>query len=369
MTSRPRLLRAVKVHGPSEVGKQDRKHVELTFINERLHANGVFSNVYSATLTSPRILPIAIKKCWPRNSLARRSTVDPAAAKEDALREDANDGKAEAELLTKLKHAHVVSLLYTFSVKVDQDVCNCMILEFLPTDLGKMLKNRHHGKRINLLDAKLYSWQLFAALDFCASKGVAHRDVKPSNLLVDDDLGILKLADFGNAKILLAKESYPPYQVTRYYRAPELVFGSHKYTTKVDTWAAACVLGELLTGRPILPGTGNHDQGKLIASILGYPNDAQLKAMGCDRRPRLIRRDGRGLRSILPESSVNACAFELLNGIFKYEPYERLSYDFILGHDFYDDLRKTPAPIRKGGRRLPDLDFWISEESTQDSDD
>lgn len=172
-----------------------------------------------------------------------------------------------------------------------------MILEFLPTDLGKILRNRHQRK-LDLLDVKLYSWQLFSALDYIAAKGIAHRDVKPANLLIDDTLGILKLADFGNAKILRRTEKYPSYQVTRYYRAPELVFGSQRYTTKVDVWAAGCVLGELLVGKPILMGRDGHDQGKLLVEVFGYPSSAELQAMNVDTRPRLVRKTARGLKTV-----------------------------------------------------------------------
>uniref|UniRef100_A0AC34FXY2 Protein kinase domain-containing protein n=1 Tax=Panagrolaimus sp. ES5 TaxID=591445 RepID=A0AC34FXY2_9BILA len=367
MTSRQHLLRANRIHGP---GKS--KSVEISFTRERLHANGVFSNVYSALLTSPQILPVAIKKCWPRNSVARKSAASTSTitnqhqqqVKSDDEREDANDGKAEISLLSKLKHFHIVSLLYSFSVKVDSDVCNCMVLEFLPTDLGKLIKNRNQRK-IDLLDSKLYSWQLFAALDYIASKGIAHRDIKPSNLLVDDESGILKLADFGNAKKLKRSEEYPPYQVTRYYRAPELVFGSKRYTTKVDVWAAGCVLGELLIGKPLFPGISSHDQGKLLVDTFGYPSSEQLKAMAVEQRPRLIRKNARGLKTILPGAIVDSTAFELLESILRYDPSQRLSYDRILGHTFFDILRSEPIPKRRNGQRLPAIDFWISEETTQ----
>uniref|UniRef100_A0A914YSY9 Protein kinase domain-containing protein n=1 Tax=Panagrolaimus superbus TaxID=310955 RepID=A0A914YSY9_9BILA len=364
MASRQRLLRANRIHGP---GKS--KSVEISFTRERLHANGVFSNVYSALLTSPKILPVAIKKCWPRNSVARKSAASGSSnfQQADDEREDANDGKAEISLLSKLKHFHIVSLLYSFSVKVDADVCNCMVLEFLPTDLGKLIKNRNQRK-IDLLDSKLYSWQLFAALDYIASKGIAHRDIKPSNLLVDDESGILKLADFGNAKKLICTEEYPPYQVTRYYRAPELVFGSKKYTTKVDVWAAGCVLGELLIGKPLFPGTSSHDQGKLLVDIFGYPSSEHLKAMSVEQRPRLIRKNARGLKILLPEAIVDLTAYELLESILRYDPLQRLSYDRILGHTFFDILRSEPIPKRRNGKLLPSIDFWISEETTQDDE-
>lgn len=118
MSYNPRVLRANRIHGP---GKH--RQVEIAFIKEKLYANGVFSNVYSATLTKPTILPVAIKKCWPRNSAARKTVlVNSKTTSSEEDREDANNGKAETELLSKLKHTHVVLLLYAFSVYVDSDV-------------------------------------------------------------------------------------------------------------------------------------------------------------------------------------------------------------------------------------------------------
>lgn len=173
-----------------------------------------------------------------------------------------------------------------------------MILEFMPSDLAKVLKNRHH-KKLDVLDIKLYSWQLFSALDYISCKGIAHRDVKPANLLVNEIIGILKLADFGNAKILKKKEKYSPYQVTRYYRAPELVFQSQFYTTKIDLWSAACVVGELYVRRPIFSGSNSHEQAKLFVEIFGYPTSDQLKMMKVESKPKLVRKQGRGLKMVI----------------------------------------------------------------------
>lgn len=74
---------------------------------------------------------------------------------------------------------------------------------------------------------------MFAGLDHVNSYGITHCDIKPSNLIVDDRHGLLKLADFGNAKILTPGVKLNPYQVTRYYRAPELVFCTTEFTMAV----------------------------------------------------------------------------------------------------------------------------------------
>src|SRR5436190_8250305 len=80
---------------------------------------------------------------------------------------------------------------------------------------------------------KLYMYQLFRSLAYLHSLGICHRDIRPQNMLIDTDSGILKLCDFGSAKVLKGGEKSVSYLRARYYRAPELIFGSTNYTTKV----------------------------------------------------------------------------------------------------------------------------------------
>jgi glycogen synthase kinase 3 beta len=84
-----------------------------------------------------------------------------------------------------------------------------------------------------MLEVKLYIYQLFRSLAYIHSQGICHRDIKPQNLLLDPNTGILKLCDFGSAKILIENEPNVSYICSRYYRAPELIFGATNYTTKI----------------------------------------------------------------------------------------------------------------------------------------
>lgn len=97
--------------------------------------------------------------------------------------------------------------------------------------------------------------QLLCGLEHCHSQGIVHRDVKTSNILVNND-GILKIADFGLANFTAPynKEPLTTRVVTLWYRPPELLLGSTKYGVSVDLWSVGCVFAELFTGKPFLKG-------------------------------------------------------------------------------------------------------------------
>ena len=111
-----------------------------------------------------------------------------------------------------------------------------LVLEFVPETVYRA--SRHFNKlktTMPILEVKLYIYQLFRSLAYIHSQGICHRDIKPQNLLLDPNSGILKLCDFGSAKILVENEPNVSYICSRYYRAPELIFGATNYTTKIGT--------------------------------------------------------------------------------------------------------------------------------------
>lgn len=115
---------------------------------------------------------------------------------------------------------------------------------------------KHRDIKVNFpLQIKCYMKQLLHAVEHCHLRGIMHRDIKTSNILVNNQ-GTLKLADFGLANMLLMrnKQKLTSRVVTLWYRPPELLMGSTNYNVSVDLWSVGCVFAELIVGKPILKG-------------------------------------------------------------------------------------------------------------------
>ena len=111
--------------------------------------------------------------------------------------------------------------------------------------------------------------QLLSGLQHCHERGILHRDIKGSNLLIDKN-GMLKIADFGLANYFSPKGKHPLTSrvVTLWYRAPELLLGSTDYGAGIDLWSAGCLLAEMFAGRPIMPGRTEVIQSNIHTSNL-----------------------------------------------------------------------------------------------------
>jgi len=118
------------------------------------------------------------------------------------------------------------------------------------------------------------------------SAELVHRDMKPSNLLLNSEC-LMKVADFGLARSLLddSKDDdvKPPvmtdYVATRWYRAPEILLGSNKYGKAVDLWSLGCIFGEMLGGKPVFPGTSTLNQIEKIGEMIGAPTTDDIRAL------------------------------------------------------------------------------------------
>lgn len=106
-----------------------------------------------------------------------------------------------------------------------------------------------------------------------------HRDIKPSNILLNADCHI-KVCDFGLCRSVADSSGPAPvltdYVATRWYRAPEILLGSTMYTRGVDIWAVGTILGEMINGRPIFPGTSTMNQIERIIEVINIPAKSDI---------------------------------------------------------------------------------------------
>ncbi len=150
-------------------------------------------------------------------------------------------------------------------------------------------------------------------------------DIKPHNLLVDPLRHVLKLCDFGSAKAFVKGEPNVAYICSRFYRAPELIFGCTDYTTAIDVWSAGCVFAELLLGSPIFPGSSAPDQLVEIIKVLGTPNRDQLKSLKpANEEFRYPTIPARPWTSIF-RASTTADTIDIVNQMLEYVPEKRVT--------------------------------------------
>lgn len=155
------------------------------------------------------------------------------------------------------------------------------------TDLHAVIR----AKILQPIHKQFVTYQLVKALYFMHSAELLHRDVKPSNLLLNADCSV-KLCDFGLCRSALDESVssgsiLTDYVATRWYRAPEILLGSTAYGKAVDMWSVGCILGEMLTGRAIFPGNSTMNQLDRILQLTGQPTEEDLREIGCVPSPQL----------------------------------------------------------------------------------
>ncbi|PFX17201.1 Cyclin-dependent kinase 20 [Stylophora pistillata] len=134
-----------------------------------------------------------------------------------------------------------------------------LVFEYMLSDLSEVLRNS--ARPLTEAQIKSYMLMLLKGVVFCHENSIMHRDLKPANLLISST-GHLKIADFGLARVFSndGNRQYSHQVATRWYRAPELLYGARKYDEGVDLWAVGCIFGELLNNSPLFPGESDITQ-------------------------------------------------------------------------------------------------------------
>ncbi|XP_054166912.1 stress-activated protein kinase JNK-like [Oppia nitens] len=264
----------------------------------------------------------------------------------------------EFKLMQLVNHKNIIGLLNAFSpqrgLEDFQDVY--LVMELMDANLCQVIQMDLDHERMSYL---LY--QMLCGIKHLHAAGIIHRDLKPSNIVVRSDC-TLKILDFGLARTAGTTFMMTPYVVTRYYRAPEVILGMG-YHENVDIWSVGCIMGEMIRGAVLFPGTDHIDQWNKIIEQLGTPSQDFMRRLQptvrnyVENRPRYA---GYAFDKLFPDllfpadSSEHAKlkasqARDLLSRMLVVDPERRISVDDALSHAYinvwFDDAEvNAPAP-------------------------
>nr|XP_055071999.1 cyclin-dependent kinase 16 [Misgurnus anguillicaudatus] len=237
----------------------------------------------------------------------------------------------EVSLLKELKHANIVTLHDI----IHTDKCLTLVFEYLERDLKQYLDDC--GSIMNVFNVKIFLFQLLRGLAYCHGRKVLHRDLKPQNLLINDR-GELKLADFGLARAKsVPTKTFSNEVVTLWYRPPDVLLGSTEYTTSIDIWGVGCIFYEMITGRPLFPGSTIEDELHLIFRILGSPTEKSWPEVNDSFYSyNFPHYEGESLITHAPR--IGSDGHDLLCQLLQFSARQRVSADVALQHIYFRDL-------------------------------
>lgn len=205
----------------------------------------------------------------------------------------------EIKILRQLNHKNIVNLREIVTDKQDalefrKDKGSFyLVFEYMDHDLMGLLESGMVD--FNEENNASIMRQLLDGLNYCHKKNFLHRDIKCSNILMNNKYllsyhsriefdfdfffflffrGEVKLADFGLARLYNAEDRQRPYTnkvITLWYRPPELLLGEERYGTSIDVWSCGCILGELFLKKPLFQANAELAQLDTISRVCGSP--------------------------------------------------------------------------------------------------
>ncbi|XXG80946.1 hypothetical protein AAC387_Pa09g1698 [Persea americana] len=244
----------------------------------------------------------------------------------------------EISLLKEMQHGNIVRL---------QDVVHGekrlhLVFEYLDLDLKKHMDSCPElAKNPRLI--KTFLCQILRGITYCHSHRVLHRDLKPQNLLIDRGTNSLKLADFGLARAFgIPVRIFSHEVVSLWYRAPEILLGSHNYSTPIDVWSVGCIFAEMVNQNPLFPGESEIDELFMIFRVMGTPNEETWPGVSSLRDFKLSfpKWPPKDLAAVVPD--LEPAGIDLLSKMLCLEPSRRITAQSALEHEYFKDLELVP---------------------------
>ncbi|CAD5116699.1 unnamed protein product [Dimorphilus gyrociliatus] len=305
--------------------ERSKRYEKIEFLGE-----GQFATVYKARDKEFNDRIVAVKKI----------KIGTRVEAEDGINRTA---LREIKILQEISHPNVIGLLDVFGRRSNVS----LVFDYMHFDLEVIIKDQS----VIFLPShiKNYLMQTLRGLEYLHANWILHRDMKPNNLLINND-GVLKIGDFGLAKVFGSPDRIYTHQVvTRWYRSPELLYGARQYGTGVDIWATACILAELLLRVPFVAGDSDLNQLSKIFEALGTPKEDDWPEM--TQLPDYIEfkyQEGTPLKQIFTAAGQDL--LDLLESMFKFDPLRRCTAAEALKMDYFSS---NPQPTANSSLPKP----------------